>query len=108
MTKLREELELPDRRTMYRMSQEEREALRPKLEEYDRGRIEVEKVYPATGLKAFVDHIDHAAKVAGIDHVGIGTDFDGGGGIPGFNNHAEARNVTDELIKRGYTAEEIN
>jgi len=108
MTKLREELELPDRRTMYRMSQEEREALRPKLEEYDKRRIEIEKVYPATGLSDYVDHIDHAAKVAGIDHVGIGTDFDGGGGIPGFNNHAEARNVTDELIKRGYTAEEIN
>ncbi len=108
MTKLREELELPDRRTMYRMSQEEREALRPKLEEYDRRRIEIEKVYPATGLKEYVDHIDHAKKVAGIDHVGIGTDFDGGGGIPGFNNHAEARNVTDELIKRGYSAEEIN
>jgi membrane dipeptidase len=93
---------------MYRMSQEEREALRPKLEEYDRRRIEIEKVYPATGLKEYVDHIDHAKKVAGIDHVGIGTDFDGGGGIPGFNNHAEARNVTDELIKRGYSAEEIN
>ena len=37
-------------------------------------------------LKDFVDHIDHAVKVAGIDHVGIGTDFDGGGGIPGFND----------------------
>jgi microsomal dipeptidase-like Zn-dependent dipeptidase len=55
-----------------------------------------------------VDHIDHAVKVAGINHVGIGTDFDGGGGIPGFNNHAEAKNVTDELIRRGYSAEDIN
>jgi membrane dipeptidase len=61
---------------------------------------------PAT-LKDFVDHIDYAVKVAGIDHVGIGTDFDGGGGIPGFNDHSEAFNVTVELVKRGYTEQQI-
>jgi membrane dipeptidase len=107
LEKLRLELEMPTRREMYRMSQEEREALQPKLDEYNLRRIEIEKVYPATGLKDMVDHIDHAVKVAGIDHVGIGTDFDGGGGIPGFNNHGEARNVTDELLIRGYTHEQI-
>jgi membrane dipeptidase len=58
-------------------------------------------------LKDFVDHLDHAAKVAGIDHVGIGSDFDGGGGVPGFNNVAEAPNVTIELVRRGYTEEQI-
>ncbi len=58
-------------------------------------------------LREFVDHLDHAAKVAGIDHVGIGSDFDGGGGIPGFNNVAEAPNVTIELVRRGYTEEQI-
>jgi membrane dipeptidase len=105
---LREEMELPSRREIYRMSEEEREALQPKFDEYRRRLEEVEKIHPATGLKEFVDHIDHAVKIAGIDHVGIGTDFDGGGGIPGFNNHGEARNVTEELIKRGYTPEEIN
>ena len=46
-------------------------------------------------------------KVAGIDHVGIGTDFDGGGGVPGFNDHSEALNVTVELVKRGYTEKQI-
>ena len=61
---------------------------------------------PAT-LKDFVDHIDYAVKMAGIDHVGIGTDFDGGGGIPGFNDHSEALNVTVELVKRGYTEQQI-
>jgi membrane dipeptidase len=61
---------------------------------------------PAT-LKDFVDHIDYAVKVAGIDHVGIGTDFDGGGGIPGFNDHSEAFNVTVELVRRGYTEQQI-
>ncbi len=107
MEKLRLEMELPTRREMYRMSDEEREALRPKMEEYNQRQIEIEKEFPATGLKDMVDHIDHAVKVAGIDHVGIGTDFDGGGGIPGFNNHREARNVTDELLRRGYTHEQI-
>ena len=45
--------------------------------------------------------------VVGIDHVGIGTDFDGGGGIPGFNDASEALNVTIELVRRGYTEDEI-
>ncbi len=105
---LREELELPGRREMFRMSEEDREALRPKLEEYERRLAEIEKIHPPTGLKEMVDHIDHVVKVVGINHVGIGTDFDGGGGIPGFNNHAEAKNMTDELINRGYSAEDIN
>ncbi|MGD2295248.1 MAG: dipeptidase [Candidatus Aminicenantes bacterium] len=104
---LRAEMELPSRRQMWRMSREEREDLRPKLEEYQKRLAEIEKVYPATNLKDFVDHIDHAAEVAGIDHVGVGTDFDGGGGIPGFNNHGEARNVTEELVRRGYSDKEI-
>jgi microsomal dipeptidase-like Zn-dependent dipeptidase len=54
-----------------------------------------------------VDHIDHIVKVAGIDHVGIGTDFDGGGGVTGFNDASESMNVTRELVKRGYSEEEI-
>jgi len=54
-----------------------------------------------------VDHIDHIVKVAGIDHVGIGTDFDGGGGISGFFDISEAGNVTYELVKRGYSKKDI-
>jgi membrane dipeptidase len=68
---------------------------------------EINAKYPSANLADFVDHIDHAVKVAGIDHVGIGSDFDGGGGIPGFNDHSEAMNVTIELIKRGYCEEDI-
>jgi len=70
---------------------------------------EIDAKYPFQGatLKEFVDHIDHAVKVASIDHVGIGTDFDGGGGVPGFNDHSEALNVTVELVKRGYSEEQI-
>ena len=68
---------------------------------------EVDAKYPPASLKDFVDHLDHAVKIAGIDHVGIGTDFDGGGGIPGFNDDTDAPNVTIELVRRGYTAEQI-
>ena len=54
-----------------------------------------------------VNHIDHMVKVAGIEHVGIGTDFDGGGGISGFFDISEAGNITYELVKRGYSAKDI-
>ena len=68
---------------------------------------EIDTKYPPANLSDFVDHMEHAIKVAGIDHVGIGSDFDGGGGIPGFNDHSEAPNVTIELVKRGYSEEDI-
>jgi microsomal dipeptidase-like Zn-dependent dipeptidase len=58
-------------------------------------------------LQDFVNHIDHTVQLIGIDHVGIGTDFDGGGGIDGFNDASESPNVTIELVRRGYTEEEI-
>lgn len=54
-----------------------------------------------------VDHIDHIVKVAGIDHVGIGTDFDGGGGLQDCFDVTELGNITLELVKRGYTEEDI-
>jgi len=54
-----------------------------------------------------VDHIDHVVQVIGIDHVGIGTDFDGGGGVEGCRNAAEVKNITIELLRRGYTKKEI-
>jgi len=54
-----------------------------------------------------VDHIDHVVQVIGIDHVGIGTDFDGGGGVEGCRNAAEVKNITIELLRRGYSKKEI-
>ena len=63
---------------------------------------------PPADVKIYVDHIDHAVEVAGIEHVGIGSDFDGGGGIAGFNDHSEALNVTIELVRRGYSEEDIS
>jgi membrane dipeptidase len=54
-----------------------------------------------------VDHIDYIVKRIGIDHVGIGTDFNHGSGIDGFNDESEAPNVTVELLRRGYSEEQI-
>ena len=62
---------------------------------------------PRATVKDFVDHIDYAVKLIGIDHVGIASDFDGGGGVDGWNSAAEAFNVTLELVRRGYTEEQI-
>ncbi len=61
---------------------------------------------PAT-VSQLVDHIDHVVAVAGIDHVGISSDFDGGGGIDGWRNASETMNVTAELMRRGYSEAEI-
>lgn len=55
----------------------------------------------------FVDHIDYMVGRIGIDHVGISSDFDGGGGIEGWSDASETFNVTLELVKRGYSQEEI-
>ena len=63
--------------------------------------------WPRATVKDFADHIDYAVKVMGIDHVGIASDFGGGGGIEGFDNASQARNVTAELVRRGYTEKQI-
>ncbi len=55
----------------------------------------------------FVSHIDHAVRIAGIDHVGLSSDFDGGGGIAGWRDASETINVTVELLRRGYAEEQI-
>jgi len=54
-----------------------------------------------------VDHIDHVVQVIGIDYVGIGTDFDGGGGVEGCKSADEVKNITIELLRRGYSKKDI-
>ena len=78
--------------------------------EYDKRLAEIDAKFPPAAranVKDFVNHIDYAVKLIGIDHVGISSDFDGGGGIDGWNSAAEAFNVTLELVRRGYTEEQI-
>lgn len=62
---------------------------------------------PAVDVADLVDHIDYLIKKMGIDHVGISSDFDGGGGIAGWSDASETLNVTVELVRRGYTQTEI-
>lgn len=79
--------------------------------DYDTRLAEIDAKYPATSratVKDLVDHIDYAVKLIGIDHVGISSDFDGGGGIDGWNSAAESFNVTLELVRRGYTEKQIS
>jgi len=62
---------------------------------------------PSATVKDFVDHIDYAVKLIGIDHAGIASDFEGGGGVTGWDDAGETFNVTLELVRRGYTEEQI-
>jgi membrane dipeptidase len=62
---------------------------------------------PAT-VADMVDHVDYAVRRIGLDHVGLSSDFDGGGGIPGWANAGETMNLTAELYRRGYGAREID
>ena len=64
-------------------------------------------VPPAVNVSDFIDHIDYMVKLIGIDHVGISSDFDGGGGIEGWSDASETLNVTLALVERGYSEEEI-
>lgn len=78
--------------------------------EYQRRLSEINAKYPVperATVADFVDHIDYAVKLIGIDHVGISSDFDGGGGVTGWNSASETFNVTLELVRRGYTEEQI-
>jgi membrane dipeptidase len=59
------------------------------------------------GVKELVDHINYVVKLIGIEHVGISSDFDGGGGIEGWDSAAETANVTIELVRRGYSEQDI-
>lgn len=82
------------------------EALRQKaMEEL----AEIRRRFPAemATVRDVVDHVEHVIKLVGIDYVGIGTDFDGGGGVDGCNDVSEMYRVTVELLRRGYGEKEI-
>lgn len=109
---LRKELELPEiasgqrgsaRAALAQLSAERRS-------EYDRKLAEIDKQHPGDSpatVADFIDHVDYAVKLIGIDHVGIASDFEGGGGVWGWNDASESFNVTLELVRRGYTEEQI-
>lgn len=68
---------------------------------------EVTAAVGRASVSDLVDHVDYIVQRIGVDHVGIGTDFDHGSGIAGFENEADAANVTAELVRRGYSETDI-
>lgn len=81
-----------------------------RADEYRTKEKALEAQYPPRAdatVKDFVNHIDYAVKLVGLDHVGISSDFDGGGGLADYNCALESVNITAELLRRGYTEEQI-
>ncbi len=104
---LRKEFGLPEgrggmRRAFQTLTEDQMAKLR-------QGMREIDAKYPLAPVTVsdFVNHIDHAVKLIGIEHVGISSDFDGGGGVEGWNSAAETFNVTLELVRRGYSEQDI-
>ena len=93
------------------LSDEEREAymkVRTQVSDIVDTKIEKMPDFPGkVNVSDFVDHIDYLVEKMGLQHVGISSDFDGGGGVEGWNDASETFNVTLELVKRGYTEEQI-
>ena len=76
---------------------------------YDTARQAVDRRFPRhkASVKDLADHIDHAVRVAGIRHVGIGSDFDGGAGLSDCVDVSQMGNITLELVRRGYSKRDI-
>ncbi|MGH9902903.1 MAG: membrane dipeptidase, partial [Pyrinomonadaceae bacterium] len=80
----------------------------PKRLEEERNRLLAANPLPPTPLSVLIDHFDHVAKVAGIDHVGLGSDFDGVPSLPeGMHDIAQLPNITYELLRRGYSEKDV-
>ena len=79
-----------------------------KLIKYKNGMDRINKEFPLPGIDSFIDHIDHIVDLVGIDYVGISSDFGGGGGIEGWTNASQTFNITNSLLLRGYSKDEVN
>ena len=77
------------------------------LAEYGREAALIRESFEDVTLAQFLDHVDHAVQVAGVDHVGLSGDFDGGGGVEGWDNAAASPNVTLAMLERGYSEEDL-
>ncbi len=80
-----------------------------KREEFSKEWYDLDSRFVKSGatVSDLVDHIDHIVRIAGIDHVGIGSDFDGGGGLQDCYDVSQLINITAELVERGYSDEEV-
>lgn len=89
------------RNEYFALYQEMQKQAQPRIEQETAGKA------PSVDVSDFVDHIDYMVDLIGVEHVGISSDFDGGGGVNGWMDASETLNVTIELVKRGYTQEQI-
>ena len=106
---LREEMGIEGRNVARSLAEQElsEDEYEARLSEYETRLAQIDEQWPPADVADFVDHIDHGVNLIGIDHIGISSDFDGGGGIVGRNDASETGNVTLELVRRGYSEEEI-
>ena len=106
---LREEMGIEGRNVARSLAEQElsEDEYEARLSEYETRLAQIDEQWPPADVADFVDHIDHGVNLIGIDHIGISSDFDGGGGIVGWNDASETGNVTLELVRRGYSEEEI-
>ncbi|TDI61213.1 MAG: membrane dipeptidase, partial [Alphaproteobacteria bacterium] len=100
ITEIREDMSLDTREAMRAATPDQWAALRKRVRTLD-------ETWPRANVADFVDQIDYAVKVMGIDHVGIASDFGGGGGIDGWDNASETFAITLELVCRGYDEPDI-
>jgi membrane dipeptidase len=77
------------------------------LAEFGRESALIRERFEDVTLAQFLDHVDHAVQVAGVDHVGLSGDFDGGGGVEGWDNAAASPDVTLAMLERGYSEEDL-
>ena len=100
---------LADRRQVFMMNPSDRatylDRIRPVRARVDE--LSNQMSAPPVDVADFVDHVDYLVTKIGVDHVGISSDFDGGGGVEGWNDADETFNVTLELVRRGYTEAEV-
>lgn len=105
-----EGFEQKSRTELRAMEAQERDAYIARYQEIQaiaKPRIEKEVTAQPIDVADFVDHIDYMVDLIGLEHVGISSDFDGGGGIKDWEDASETFNVTLELVKRGYTEDQI-
>jgi membrane dipeptidase len=101
MAEIREEMGLNSREAMRAATPKQWADLRSRVRELD-------AVWPRSSISDMVDQIDYAVELVGIDHVGISSDFGGGGGIEGWDSADQTFNVTLEMVRRGYSLDDID
>jgi membrane dipeptidase len=94
--------ELSSKFDMANMTNDERDKFHAEMGEID-------SKFPSkkATITDVINHIDYIAKLIGVNHVGIGSDFDGGGGVEGVQDVGEMKNITTELLKLGYSEEDV-